>query len=290
MLRPDLADRLVLGTSITVVGGVALFGAPGGELAAVGALALAYVAMLRFGPRVGQRLGEALRFFLVLAWFYLVHRGAGVILAAAAPSTHERRLSSWDHAVFGGDLSEILEVTAHPIVTEVVQLGYSSLYEAVIVVPAYLIAVRRIDDARSVIRSLVILHAAVIATNCLLPAKWPLLIAEDPAFGDLIRYETDLVGLWLTPWLSAAVTQGTVMQFDSFPSGHTALSLLMTLAAWRHAPRLLWFIGPVAALTVFGTVYLRYHYGVDVIAGALFAAVVWWWQGSRPTRSAGRAG
>src|SRR5262249_40885233 len=63
-------------------------------------------------------------------------------------------------------------------------------------------------------------------------------------------------------------------QLDAFPSGHTALSLLYLVLGWRLLPR--WRL-PLTALTagiIFSTVYLSLHYVVDLLAGALVAAVM----------------
>jgi membrane-associated phospholipid phosphatase len=65
-------------------------------------------------------------------------------------------------------------------------------------------------------------------------------------------------------------------QLDIFPSLHTALSLSVGMHALRHrrAPlfRLLWpLIVFFVVNIVVATMFLRWHYGVDVIAGALLA-------------------
>ena len=64
------------------------------------------------------------------------------------------------------------------------------------------------------------------------------------------------------------------MLWDSMPSGHTCMTLLMLVLTRRLLPRLLWVLVPIAIGLIFGTVYLRYHYGVDVLAGAALAAVL----------------
>jgi membrane-associated phospholipid phosphatase len=62
--------------------------------------------------------------------------------------------------------------------------------------------------------------------------------------------------------------------YDAFPSGHTELTIL----AWWSSRKLskVWF-GAYFAYTsgiIFATVYLRYHYTVDVFAGAVLAVLV----------------
>ncbi len=63
---------------------------------------------------------------------------------------------------------------------------------------------------------------------------------------------------------------------DAFPSGHTEIVLIVLMYAWRYKRWFFWAALPVASGLVLATMYLRYHYVVDVIAGAVLApACVW---------------
>ena len=61
---------------------------------------------------------------------------------------------------------------------------------------------------------------------------------------------------------------------DIFPSGHTIIALLVVWQAARHKLRGWLLLIPLVCGLVLGTVYLRYHYGVDVLAGFIIAAAV----------------
>ena len=70
----------------------------------------------------------------------------------------------------------------------------------------------------------------------------------------------------------AVVGQGT-NGVDVFPSLHVAASAYMLFfdrrfARWRYRLYL-----PAAVGLWFSTLYLRFHYGIDVIVGALVAAI-----------------
>lgn len=72
--------------------------------------------------------------------------------------------------------------------------------------------------------------------------------------------------------VSRIVADG-VTGMDVFPSLHTALSVFITAYFWRDGKRrLACALVPVTVGIVLATIYLRYHYGVDVIAGLLLAA------------------
>jgi hypothetical protein len=61
---------------------------------------------------------------------------------------------------------------------------------------------------------------------------------------------------------------------DCFPSLHTAVSLIMGWALYRHARRVFWWVSPVIASIPLACVYFRYHYVADVLAGAALAVAI----------------
>jgi hypothetical protein len=84
---------------------------------------------------------------------------------------------------------------------------------------------------------------------------------------------------WGCVWRT--VQAGSAMK-DIFPSLHTAVPTWFTLFAWRQArldPRWRWparITGFFAANIIFSTVFLRWHYAVDVIAGLSLASATAW--------------
>ena len=93
-------------------------------------------------------------------------------------------------------------------------------------------------------------------------------------------------GIWWHRVESAVQSDGAML--DVFPSLHTALPLLMVLHSFRHRDRApfkqTWFLlGLVVINIIIATVFLRWHYGIDLIAGAALAAfaqraAVWAWK------------
>jgi len=62
-------------------------------------------------------------------------------------------------------------------------------------------------------------------------------------------------------------------KFDVFPSGHTMIAVAVLLVSFRRARDFFWSVLPIAACLVISTVYCRYHYVVDVLAGGFLALV-----------------
>jgi membrane-associated phospholipid phosphatase len=64
------------------------------------------------------------------------------------------------------------------------------------------------------------------------------------------------------------------IHYDCFPSGHTEVTLLAWWSARRISKCLFWTYSAYMMCMVFATVYLRYHYSIDTMAGALLAVAL----------------
>jgi len=63
---------------------------------------------------------------------------------------------------------------------------------------------------------------------------------------------------------------------DCFPSLHVGISFVVWLYAWRNSKRLGWILAPLVLSLWVSTVYLRYHYLIDCVAGFLLALFCCW--------------
>src|SRR4029450_9213009 len=97
--------------------------------------------------------------------------------------------------------------------------------------------------------------------------------ARGPRFYLAEAHTLPLTGLWLTTPLQAILDALEGVQRDAFPSGHTAIAIIVLAIAARYQRRLFSpLLGTTVSLMV-STVYLRYHYVIDVIAGVLLAVL-----------------
>jgi membrane-associated phospholipid phosphatase len=58
---------------------------------------------------------------------------------------------------------------------------------------------------------------------------------------------------------------------DVFPSLHVAISFVVWLYAYRNSKKLFWILSPLILSLWMSTLYLRYHYLIDVVAGLVLA-------------------
>lgn len=62
-------------------------------------------------------------------------------------------------------------------------------------------------------------------------------------------------------------------QRDAFPSGHALIVILITYLSHKIKSKSFYFYLPYSILLIFSTVYLRYHYVIDLIAAVPFALI-----------------
>jgi hypothetical protein len=101
-----------------------------------------------------------------------------------------------------------------------------------------------------------------------------------PAFGpyQALRFEHPLTGgFWWSLVQSGASAIDETRRTDVFPSLHTAGPMFLTLLSFRHRDKVPFrYSWPVMAFftsqIMLATLYLRWHYVIDVIAGVLLAS------------------
>lgn len=64
------------------------------------------------------------------------------------------------------------------------------------------------------------------------------------------------------------------IQWDAFPSGHVTIALLFSHYAYLYFRKTFYWALPVVILLVISTIYLRYHYLVDVFAGIILYGII----------------
>ena len=82
---------------------------------------------------------------------------------------------------------------------------------------------------------------------------------------------------------------------DCFPSGHTQMVLISLWFAFKYKRPLFWIYLPICTALIFSTVYLRYHYVIDLAAGFTFAGItlllgnrLWAWWAKGVTERSGK--
>ncbi len=198
------------------------------------------------------------------------------------PVDYDELLIKIDRFIFGTDPTKFLEKFSHPLLTEILQVVYTSFYLLPIIVGVDLLRSKKYDEFEFAAFLIVYGFFLSYLGYFSMPAVGPRFTLHN-----FFNIDNELPGLFLTPFLrefvniGESIPKGTInphelVQRDVFPSGHTQMTLLTMYAAVEFNSRTKRFMLVVGSLLIFSTVYLRYHYVIDLIAGTLFAIFTLW--------------
>jgi membrane-associated phospholipid phosphatase len=186
-----------------------------------------------------------------------------------------------DHWLFGVNPTEWLSRLSHPVLTEVLQVAYTSFFFLLLIVGFELYRRHNLDLFHFFVFTCTYGFFLSYLGYFLLPAVGPRFTLHD--FSALDR---ELPGILLTPYLRWFVNAGESIptgvpnavailttQRDVFPSGHTMMTLVLLFFCARYRLKVRGFLYPVGTLLILATVYERYHYVVDLIGGGAFALI-----------------
>jgi hypothetical protein len=171
-------------------------------------------------------------------------------------------LAGWDHALLGSHASVSRQVWMSPVLTDLMMVAYLFFFYYLIAGPAYY-CIRDLPRFRECFVGLFTLYGLGFIGYTLFPATGPYFH---------LHFETALARGWFTRWVQPYVDRGS-NGVDVFPSLHVAVSLFLLIFDWWHFRARFWrLVAPCVALWL-STLYLRYHYVVDLLAGAAIAVV-----------------
>jgi hypothetical protein len=168
----------------------------------------------------------------------------------------------------------LLAPYARPWLTELMSACYFSYLIYFHGALAYAL-LRPVDKARRLFEVMFTALPAGVVGYLLVPAVGPLKAMEG-------SFALPLLGGPITALNDHVVRSGSAV-YDVFPSLHVFITCVILDHDRREHPlRFKWML-PVAVGLIASTVYLRYHYAIDLLAGFAWflAARLWWsWRGA----------
>jgi len=193
------------------------------------------------------------------------------ILKTAVPSIHptleDETLQAVDRWLIGMDLSLRLEPWVHPAFTEFFSFCYLwylfYLFSSQI---EYLLGDLKI--LKTYYGGLFSIYGVGYMGYSTLPALGPYLAMAG-------EFQVALEGWWFTQ-ITSEIVLAASNRVDIFPSLHVANSLYILLFDLRHKPWRFWlYLVPCAGLFI-STIYLRYHYFIDILCGLVLSVLALW--------------
>ena len=205
-------------------------------------------------------------------WYALPYVGAcykeaAILIPAIGRPSADQWLANIDFQFWGANPTVWIERWYWPPLTEYLQVVYSLFIPAVLLIPFLMWRRHQQRDFQYYLFLIALGFLASYVGYFLVPARGPRFLLAD-------LQQAPLEGLWLFRPLQTMLDRLESAHYDCFPSGHVQ----MTVLAWwgsRLISRPLFRVYSVyTACIIVATVYLRYHYTVDLLAGILTAAAL----------------
>ncbi len=170
-----------------------------------------------------------------------------------------------DRFLFGVDVTVWAQRLVRPALNDVFYLFYSTYYFISLTLGLVLWRRNR-AAARRFVFTLMVVYYVSWTGYFIIPAL-------GPRFAQAAEYTVSLTTTPIARTINDTINNMEKTKFDVFPSGHTMISVAVLIVAWRRARDVFWVLLPIATGLVISTVYCRFHYVVDVIAGMTLAFV-----------------
>ncbi len=223
-------------------------------LIAVGIVCLAWSAARSSNPVV-----RFARHWYPLPLYIFFFEELGGLVHAIFPGWFDRWLIAFDYNFAGVHPSLWLARFASPALNDFMQFAYMTYFLYLVILPAILYAQRDRVAFWTVMASTAVAHYSVYVIAVLLPVESP--------YYSLAGLQTNtLAGGYCTAVIDL-IERFARVHGAAFPSAHVAGSMVAILASWRYRRWLFWVCLPFFASMCISTVYGRYHYMADVLAG-----------------------
>jgi len=212
----------------------------------------------------------------LIAALYIIYSQIFSIIDFVNPNLVDSSLIAIDHWLIGTDITTIASQFTHPLLTELLQIAYFLFFVAMLSQGILLYTRDTTTDFDFFIRNIIFGFYLSYIGYILFPAIGPRF-----TIGDFSTISEQLPGLWLTEPIRTLIngagnignplTAALDVNKDCMPSGHTMMTVINLWMAYRLKLKIRHVILVISFLIIFSTLYLQYHYLIDVIAGIICA-------------------
>jgi membrane-associated phospholipid phosphatase len=240
---------------------------PAGLLWRYAALGIGLAAVVGLARRA-DRLSTPVRLlvdFYPAAFLPIVFNTLEPLIHALRGGPRDEYLIAFDRALFGVDVTVWAQRFVRPTLSDTLFVFYATYYFLALIL-GFILWRKDHATARRYIFTLMVCYYVSYAGYFLLPAL-------GPRFAQAHEYTVSIVTSPVSRTISDTINRMEKTKFDVFPSGHTLISVAVLLVAWKRTRKTFWVKLPIATGLIVATVYCRYHYVADVLAGITCAAL-----------------
>lgn len=222
-------------------------------------------ALVRIGP-VTKTLRVVRDIVFPVVSILIIFDSLGLVVHHVNPQDLDHLLIRLDWLVFGAHPTVAIERIMHPLLTDLLQIAYTTYYFLPVSIGVVLWRQGRHAAFSYFVFMILLCFYLSYIGYLLFPAL-------GPRYAMAHLQTADLPGSMISHAIQTTLNQLEGVKRDAFPSGHTGIAVTALVLAWRLDRRLFRiFLLPVILL-VAATVYCRYHYVVDVLGGLVLVVV-----------------
>lgn len=214
---------------------------------------------------------KIIRNWAPIIFILIAYENLGNLVRFINPHDADPVLKQIDEFMFGGVNPTLwLEQYIRPWFSEIMHICYVNYYPFLPVIGFFLYMNKDYREFRDVMVSITLGFYLGYIIYMLVPTVGPRYFMAE-------QFSVDVKG---TTMFSDTVYKMLVdlesTRRDCFPSLHTGITVIVTSYAFKYRRTLFWFLLPLNIGIIMATMYLRYHYVIDVIAGLLLAVFCVW--------------
>ena len=231
------------------------------------ALHVAGIVVVVLAVKLPGRASQYIHHLYVVPFGASCYREMALLIPAIRHTTADRWLADGDFALWHANPTVWLERLQTPALTEFLQLIYTLFLPVVLLIPFLLWRQHRYSDFYYCAFLLTLGFLVSYAGYMIVPARGPRFFLQH-------LQQEPLRGLWLFNFMQGILDRLESAHYDCFPSGHAELTILAWWSSRRVSKPLSRVYLAYTLCIIFATVYLRYHYTVDLLGGAVVALIL----------------
>ncbi|HRB00650.1 MAG TPA: phosphatase PAP2 family protein [Ignavibacteria bacterium] len=213
--------------------------------------------------------------FMILFCFKEIY----LIMVGFDTRLYDPELIRIDQWLFGVNPTEFLYSFNNPFLVELLQIVYGLFYLMPVIYAMELYLWHRYEELKYAIFVIFFGFYLSFLGYIIVPAIGPRFTLHEFA-----NMNIEMPGLYFAEIIRGLINFGESIpknvpdpelyaQRDAFPSGHTIIIILITYLSHKIRSNSFYFYLPFSILMIFSTVFLRYHYVIDLIAGIPFVII-----------------
>lgn len=227
-----------------------------------------FLLFLIYADRKHGRFFEVIHDFVFpVATVFLIFDSLGGLVHHINPADRDEILIKIDYFLFGLHPTVWIEGLSNPFLTEILQIAYSTYYFLPIIFGIFLKMHHKKEEFEISLFLVIFCFYLSFLGYILVPAIGPRFTLDHL---QITPYK-NMEGILLAEFIRNTLDTIEGIKRDAFPSGHSAVALVVLYLSYRFEKGLFLIYLPLISALLFSTIYLRYHYVIDVIAGIFLA-------------------